>query len=278
MTSDKAALGYLAGLLEARTGQQIGPNRLWRVETVLKSLVRARGLGSLTDLVTLLMGGRDPALAEDVVTALLNNETFFFRDALAFEQLQSGALEHLRQARASTRRLSIWSAGCSTGQEAYSLAMMFADTPARWDGWTIDIIATDVCAAAIERAREGVYSQFEIQRGLPVKAMLTWFEQHRDEWRVRPALAAKVRFKRHHLLEEPMNGRYDVVLCRNVLLYFSPENRRAAFQRVAEAIAPDGYLMLGAGETVIGQTEAFASDPELRGLYRPIAARARKAA
>lgn len=278
MSSDKAALGYLAGLLEARTGQQIGPNRLWRVETVLKSLVRARGLSSLTDLVTILMGGRDPALAEAVVTALLNNETFFFRDAQAFEQLQSGAIEQLRVARASTRRLSIWSAGCSTGQEAYSLAMIFADAPARWDGWTIDITATDVSDAAIERARDGIYSQFEIQRGLPIKAMLTWFDQQGEDWRIKRTLAGRVRFKRHHLLDQPMPGRFDVVLCRNVLLYFSPEHRRAAFDRIAAAIAPDGFLMLGAGETVIGQTDAFAADPALRGLYRPAGVLRRQAA
>lgn len=278
MSSDKAALGYLAGLLEARTGQQIGPNRLWRVETVLKSLVKMRGLGSLTDLVTALMSGRDPALREDVVAALLNNETFFFRDAPAFEQLQSGALEQLRLARASTRRLSLWSAGCSTGQEAYSLAMMFASAPARWDGWVIDIVGTDVCAAAVERAREGVYSQFEIQRGLPVKAMLDWFEPQREDWRVKPSLAGRVRFRRQHLLEDPAPGRFDIVLCRNVLLYFSPENRRLAFQRIATAIVPDGFLMLGAGETVIGQTESFTADTALRGLYRPVQASRRKAA
>lgn len=278
MSSDKAALGYLAGLLEARTGQQIGPNRLWRVETVLKSLMRARNIASLTDLVTTLMGARDPVLAEAVVTALLNNETFFFRDAQAFEQLQSGALEQLRLARASTRRLSLWSAGCSTGQEAYSLAMIFADATARWEGWSIDIVATDVSGAAIARARDGVYSQFEIQRGLPIKAMLNWFDQQGEDWRVKRALAGRVRFKRHHMLEEPMAGRFDIVLCRNVLLYFSPEHRRAAFDRIAAVIAPDGYLMLGAGETVIGQTNAFASDPELRGLYRPVSTARRKAA
>jgi chemotaxis protein methyltransferase CheR len=276
--SDKAALGYLAGLLEARTGQQIGPNRLWRVETVLKSLMRARGIPSLTDLVTILMAGRDRALGEAVVTALLNNETFFFRDAPAFEQLQAGALEALRLARASTRRLSLWSAGCSTGQEAYSLAMIFADAAARWEGWTIDIVATDVSDAAIGRAREGVYSQFEIQRGLPIKAMLSWFEQQGEDWRVKPQLAGRVRFKRHHLIDEPMIGRFDVVLCRNVLLYFSAEHRRAAFDRIATAIAPDGYLMLGAGETVIGQTDSFVADPELRGLYRPAALLKRQAA
>jgi chemotaxis protein methyltransferase CheR len=277
VSGDRATLRYLAAMLEARTGQQIGPNRLWRIETVLKGLLRERGIADLPSLTRLLMAGTDAGLADAVVTALLNNETFFFRDAPAFEQLRSGALEALRLERGATRRLALWSAGCSTGQEAYSLAMLFADAGSRWDGWTIDILGTDVCQAAIARARAGRYSQFEIQRGLPAKAMLHWFEQTGEDWRVKPALAKRLRFKRHHLLEAPPPGRFDLILCRNVLLYFSADRRAEAFDRLAGALAPDGYLMLGAGETVIGQTDAFVADPVLRGLYRP-ASRIRRAA
>jgi chemotaxis protein methyltransferase CheR len=267
MTGDKTALRYLATLLEQRTGQQIGPNRLWRVETVLKSLTKERGLAGLDALVGELGTGRDPNLAAQVVEALLNNETFFFRDTQAFDQLRTSALETLRTTRAATRRLSIWCAGCSTGQEAYSLAMMFADDPARWGDWTIDITATDVSEAAIEKARGGYYSQFEIQRGLPVSAMLRWFEQVGQDWRVKRGLARYLRFRRHNLLMA-QTGRFDLILCRNVLLYFSPERRREAFDRLAASLTTDGYLMLGAGETVIGQTDAFISAPELRGFYR----------
>jgi chemotaxis protein methyltransferase CheR len=267
MTGDKTALRYLATLLEQRTGQQIGPNRLWRVETVLKSLTKDKGLAGLDALVRELGTGRDPNLAAQVVEALLNNETFFFRDTQAFDQLRTSALETLRTTRVSTRRLSIWCAGCSTGQEAYSLAMMFADDPARWGDWTIDITATDVSEAAIEKARGGYYSQFEIQRGLPVSAMLRWFEQVGQDWRVKRGLARYLRFRRHNLLMA-QTGRFDLILCRNVLLYFSPERRREAFDRLAASLTPDGYLMLGAGETVIGQTDAFISAPELRGFYR----------
>jgi chemotaxis protein methyltransferase CheR len=277
MSADETSLRYLATLLEQRTGQQIGPNRLWRIETVLKSLIRERGIPNLAALVTALRDGRDMALSSEVVEALLNNETFFFRDAPAFDQLKTGAVETLRMARAGARRLSIWCAGCSTGQEAYSLAIMFADAPARWDGWTIDITATDVSDAAIERARAGVYSQFEIQRGLPVGSMLRWFEQVGQDWRVKRELARHVRFRRHNLLTA-QTGRFDLILCRNVLLYFSPERRREAFDRMAASLAPDGFLMLGAGETVIGQTDAFSSSPEYRGLYRKVGAPARKVA
>lgn len=277
MTIDRAALGHLAALLEERTGQQIGPNRLWRVETVLKSLMRERDVAHLDALVATLHTGRDPALASAVVEALLNNETFFFRDAQAFDLLRDGALERLRDSRAHSKRLRIWCAGCSTGQEAYSLAMMFADTPSRWGDWMIDITATDVSEAAIAKARAGFYTQFEIQRGLPVSSMLRWFDQVGEEWRVKRPLARYLRFRQHNLLEA-QTGVFDLILCRNVLLYFSRETRRAAFDRLADAIASDGYLMLGAGETVLGQTEAFTSAPDLRGLYRRAASRLAKVA
>ncbi len=277
MSLPDSTLRYLATLLEQRTGQQIGPNRMWRIETVLKCLLKERGIIDLNALITLLRDGRDATLANEVVEALLNNETFFFRDGQAFDQLRVSALDTLQSARAATRRLSIWCAGCSTGQEAYSLAILFADAPTRWRGWTIDITATDVSDAAIERARAGYYSQFEIQRGLPVGAMLRWFDQVGEDWRVKRELARQVRFRRHNLLTA-QTGQFDLVLCRNVLLYFSVERRREAFDRLAASLRPDGLLMLGAGETVIGQTDSFASSPALRGLYRKVDVPIRKVA
>jgi chemotaxis protein methyltransferase CheR len=277
MTGDKNSLRYLAGLLEQRTGQQIGPNRLWRVETVLKSLMKERGIADLRGLADVIASRREPALAGEVVEALLNNETFFFRDAQMFEQLRTTVLEQFRETRAASRRLSIWCAGCSTGQEAYSLAMMFAGASARWDGWTIDITATDVSDAALAKAKSGYYTQFEIQRGLPVTSMLRWFEQVGPDWRVKRELSRYVRFRRHNLLMA-QTGRFDLILCRNVLLYFSPERRREAFDRLADSLAPDGLLMLGAGETVIGQTDAFVTAPAARGLYCRAPKQARRAA
>lgn len=282
MTMDVSATRFLANLLEERTGQQLAENRIWRVEAALKPLLRELGLSSLTALAGRLAAGGSgqAALETATVEAMLNNETFFFRDQGVFTLLESGGLERLRELRARDRRLRVWSAGCSTGQEAYSLAMLFADAPARWDGWTIDLIATDVSQAVVDQARAGRFTQFEIQRGLPVLQMLRWFDQVGDNWSVKRSLVAKIRFQRHNLLDPvPFAGRADVILCRNVLLYFTPERRRIAFSRLHSACAPDGYLMLGAGETVIGQTEEFVSDPKLRGLYRPHDyARARRAA
>lgn len=259
----------LDGLLEARTGQQLTSARRWRIETALKGLLRAEGIETLDSLVIRLVADRDNRLGDAVVEALLNNETFFFRDRAPFELLRDKVFPAMREARARERRLSIWCAGVSTGQEAYSLAMIFAEERERWAGWTIDILGTDVSRSAVERAKDGLYTQFEVQRGLPIVKMVEWFEADGADWRIAAALRRDVRFEVHSILDAPPRpGRFDLILCRNLLLYFCPGMRRAAFDRLAQAMAPDGGLMLGAGETVIGQTESFAADSGVRGLYR----------
>ncbi|MEA3080304.1 MAG: chemotaxis protein methyltransferase CheR [Sphingomonadales bacterium] len=259
----------LAGLLEARTGQQLTMSRRWRIETALASLLRERGIATLDELITILVMGKEPSLSQQVVEALLNNETYFFRDRGPFDMLQRHALPELAQRREKSKRLRIWSAGCSTGQEVYSLAMLFAEAPEQWRGWTIDILGTDVSTSCVERARSGIYSQFEIQRGLGINQMIKWFEELPDGWRAVEALRKPVRFQVHNLLEPaPHPGDFDVILCRNVLLYLSPEKKTFAFERIAGAMAEDGWLMLGAGETVIGQTNKLGADPSARGLYR----------
>ena len=260
----------LAGLLEARTGQQLTMNRRWRIETALKSLMRERGIDSIDQLITVLVAGRDPRLSDLVVEALLNNETFFYRDRAPFDLLLQGALRRFEAARAKEKRLSIWCAGCSTGQEVYSIAMAIAEDKARWQDWKIDIVGTDISQGVIDRAREGLYSQFEVQRGLGVMQMMRWFaEEEGQQWRLSDEIRGRVRFKVASILDQPPRpGPFDIILCRNVLLYFSDEKRRLAFDRLAEAAASDACLMLGAGETVIGHSEAFISDPDLRGLYQ----------
>jgi chemotaxis protein methyltransferase CheR len=259
----------LAGLLEARTGQQLTMSRRWRLETALSKLLRERGIATLDELITILVMGKEPSLSQQVVEALLNNETYFFRDRSPFDLLKLHALPALAARRAKTKRIKIWSVGCSTGQEVYSLAMMFAESPDDWRGWTIDILGTDVSTACIDRARNGAYSQFEVQRGLGINQMIQWFEESADGWRAVEALRRPVRFQVHNLLEPPPHpGQFDVVLCRNVLLYLSAEKRGLAFERLASAMADDAVLMLGAGETVIGQTKKLAADRSCRGLYR----------
>jgi chemotaxis protein methyltransferase CheR len=175
----------------------------------------------------------------------------------------------LAKSRDNCRRIRIWSAGCSTGQEVYSLAMLFAEDPATWAGWTIDILGTDVSGAVVERARTGVYTQFEVQRGLAINQTIRWFEEVEQGWRVVERIRRPIRFQVHNILEPPPHpGTFDIVLCRNVLLYLNAERRGLAFERLASAMAGDGWLMLGAGETVIGQTSKLGADREVRGLYR----------
>jgi chemotaxis protein methyltransferase CheR len=258
----------LAGLLEARTGQQLTMNRRWRLETALSSLMRERRIASIDELITILVMGKEPNLAGRVVEALLNNETYFFRDRAPFDLIARAALPQLQQRHASSKRIKIWSAGCSTGQEVYSLAMLFAEEPLKWAGWTIDILGTDVSDAVVSRARSGTYSQFEVQRGLGIAQMIKWFEETPDGWRAVEGLRKTVRFQVHNLLEAPPHpGDFDIVLCRNVLLYLNAETREKAFERLASAMAPGGWLMLGAGETVIGQTRKLTADKDARGLY-----------
>ena len=255
----------LAGLLEARTGQQLTLSRRWRLETALSALMRERAIATLDELITILVMGKEPSLSQMVVEALLNNETYFFRDRAPFDLLQRYALPELAKRRAKSKRLRIWSAGCSTGQEVYSLAMLFSEDPEQWQGWTIDLLGTDVSTSCIDRARAGSYSQFEVQRGLGINQMIKWFEEAADGWRAVEALRKPIRFQVHNLLEPPPHpGGFDIVLCRNVLLYLSPEKKAVAFERLMAAMAEDGWLMLGAGETVIGQTTRLGAD-----IHRP---------
>jgi chemotaxis protein methyltransferase CheR len=244
-------------------------NRRWRLETALSAILRERGIATLDELITILVMGKEPSLSQKVVEALLNNETYFFRDRAPFDLLQRVALPELAQRREKSRRLRIWSCGCSTGQEAYSLAMLFVEEPQKWQGWTIDILGTDVSTSCIDRARRGIYSQFEVQRGLGIQQTIKWFEECPDGWRAIEDVRKPVRFQEHNLLEPPPHpGGFDIVLCRNVMLYLSADKKTLAFDRLAASMAEDGWLMLGAGETVIGQTNKLGADVNARGLYR----------
>jgi chemotaxis protein methyltransferase CheR len=259
MEASEASHQIIADLLEARTGQHLTESRRWRVNSALAGIFRQHGISNVDQLVCLLADSGADGLAQEVVEALLNNETYFFRDKPTFDQLPGEILPELAQRRRDVRRLSIWSAGCSTGQEVYSLAMLFAEQAERWQGWTIDIIGTDVSHRAISTARSGLYSQFEVQRGLGVTQMLRHFDETPNGWQVRREVQDMVRFAQGNLLTAPHPARlpFDLVLCRNVLLYFDRQVRSQAFERLSRAVMPDGFLMLGAGETVVGQTDRF---------------------
>lgn len=262
-----ATLRVLSSLLEARTGQYLSEGRHWRVEVALNPILKAHDIASCDALAVLLAQPDGEALADETVDALLNNETYFFRDSDAFSELPK-VIEEIATRRQDRKHLRIWSAGCSTGQEIYSLAMQFRENAERWRGWSIEMLGSDISHSVINRARVADFNQFEIQRGLPTRHMLRWFEQVGDHWHLNENLREMVRFRRHNVLEAPPLGKFDLILCRNVLLYFPAANRSRALDNIGSAIAPDGALMLGAGETVLGYSNQFEILPEVRSLYR----------
>lgn len=269
MAIDDASHRIIADLLTSRTGQQLTESRRWRISTALAGLFREIGIENVDQLACMLERPGEHRLATRVVEALLNNETYFFRDHAYFDTLANVLLPELARKRADSRKLTIWSAGCSTGQEVLSLAMIFAEQPGRWQDWTIDIVGTDISGKAIEQAKSGTYSQFEIQRGISVAQMLNFFDETKGGWQVCDKVRAMTRFGQQNLLDyPPAPSNFDLVLCRNVLLYFAPDVRQAAFERLASAVNDDGYLMLGSGETVVGQTDRFVSSELGAGLYK----------
>ncbi len=268
MEVGQASYQVIAELLAARTGQQLTESRRWRIGTSLGALFRERGISNVDQLACMLASPGQSSLADEVVEALLNNETYFFRDRPTFDQLPTHVFPLLAERRARQKRLQIWCAGCSTGQEAHSLAMQFADDRERWEGWSIDILGTDISRSAIAAARAGHYSQFEVQRGLGIAQMLDHFEETASGWQMRSDTRSIVRFQQHNVLDSPPAfNRFDLVLCRNVLLYFPSETRVRAFERLRQAMSDDAFLVLGAGETTVGQTDLFAPVAERISLY-----------
>ena len=276
MDPDDLAIGIIAGLLEARTGQRLTEDRKWRIAPALSGLFRDRGITSNQDLVVLLTQPDESSLAQEVVEALLNNETYFFRDRQVFNDIAETLLPELARQRANEKRLSIWSVGCSTGQEALSLSMIFAEQKPRWEGWEIEILGTDVSTSIADFARAATYSNFQIQRGLGVAQMLGYFTETAEGWQAKKSLRDMTRYEVHNLLHPaPYPGRFDLILCRNVLLYFDEQVRERAFGRLSEALTGDGRLVLGGGETVLGRSTFFVPDEERQAVYRHAQAQAR---
>ena len=260
----------LAGLLEARTGQQLTLSRRWRIETALSALMRERGIGTLDELITILVMGASRACRSRWSRLCSTTKPISSATARRSTCSQRNALPELAKRRAQSKRLRIWSAGCSTGQEVYSLAMMFAETRSSGAAGRSTSSARDVSSGCVDRARAGAYSQFEVQRGLGIKQMIKWFEEGADGWRAVEALRRPVRFQVHNLLEPPPHpGGFDIVLCRNVLLYLSAEKKTLAFERLASAIAAGRLADAGRRRDGDRPDQAsFGADINARGLYR----------
>jgi len=260
----------LASLLESRTGQILSEGRHWRIETSLQPVLRAHHLAHLDHLVAAITTDPSGALAQAAVDALLNNETCFFRDPHMFHMMKSELFPAL-MGRQRGGTLDIWCAGCSTGQEAYSLAMLFRNHQDRWPNWRLRILATDISATAIDRARAGLFTQNEVQRGLPINELLRWFEPEGYQWRIHDSLKEMIDFRVGNLFDaKNVAGTYAAVFCRNVLLYFSGERKSRLLATLSRHLRPGGFLLLGAGETVIGQRSEFSASPRFRGVYERV--------
>jgi chemotaxis protein methyltransferase CheR len=261
-----AGFAAIAAMLKARSGLTLGPEKLYLLETRLVSIMRRENARDLAALADKIRPGS--ALEQDVVEAMTTNESLFFRDTKPFDALRLRILPRLHAARPPGTRLRIWSAAASTGQEAYSIAMVISELGGLLGDRKADIIGTDIARDALKRAREGMYSQFEIQRGLPMQMLVKYFTKEEAGWRVKPGLRGAVDFREWNLLADlrPL-GKFDIVFCRNVLIYFDAPTKTRVLEAIAGVLAPDGVLFLGGAETVLGLTSALQAIPGETGAY-----------
>jgi chemotaxis protein methyltransferase CheR len=256
MTLGPAEFTFISNLVRRDAAIVLEPGKEYLVEARLMPLARQSGARTVTEFVNRAQRAPGPDLHRQIVDALTTNETSFFRDGEPFSQLETTILPDLLAKRASTRTLKIWSAACSSGQEPYTLAMVLKEAlPA---GWSFDILATDISTEMLRRAEAGVYSQMEVNRGLPAPLLVRHFERDGTSWRASPALRRSITFRRLNLAAPmPSLGAFDLVFIRNVLIYFDVETKRSVLRRVGATMRPDGWLFLGSAETTIGIDDRF---------------------
>jgi chemotaxis protein methyltransferase CheR len=261
----------LCRLLKERSGLVLTRDKAYLLESRLLPVARKRNMRSLDELIGLLRGRPEGELVRDVIEAMTTNESFFFRDIKPFDQFRNFVIPQLLKTRAVKKSMRIWSAACSSGQEPYSIAMILAEEKAtRLQGWSIELVATDLSTEILEKAQAGLYSQFEVQRGLPIQLLVKYFKQQGDRWQIDAGIRGMVKFRCLNLLDDftPM-GHFDVIFCRNVLIYFDQATKTVVLDRIARMLPVDGFLYLGGAETVIGITDKFQSLTEQRGIYAP---------
>ncbi len=259
----------LSGMLKERSGLVLGQDKAYLLESRLTPVARKHGLNGLDDLVGKIRGFRDETLLREVTEAMTTNESLFFRDIKPFDILRQSVLPRLLEARGAERRIRIWSAACSSGQEPYSICMVLKEAGALLSGWRVEIVATDLSDEMLEKAKAGIYSQFEVQRGLPITHLVKYFQKVGDKWQVDAALRGMIDFRKFNLLDDPVTlGRFDVIFCRNVLIYFDGPTKSRVLDRMSRLLPDDGVLYLGGAETVLGLSQRFEPVPEQRGVYR----------
>ena len=253
---------FLCQDVRKRSGLVLGQEKAYLIDSRLGPLARKEGFASVEALIDAMMRG-DQRICVAASEALATHETFFFRDKTPFDLFENVIAPALKTARMG-RQLKIWCAAASSGQEPYSLGMLLDEIP----GLSADILATDMSASVLEKAKAGIYTQFEVQRGLPIQRLVKHFDQVGDSWRIKPQLRQKVRFEQANLLDDFARfGKMDVIFCRNVLIYFDIQTKAKVLDRLAAQLADDGFLLLGAAETVVGLTDSLRPISGHRGLY-----------
>jgi chemotaxis protein methyltransferase CheR len=263
---------FLASLLKRRSGLSLTPEKAELIAGRLKAVGERHGFSTTAALVQALRNGNEQ-LEHSVIEAATTRDTSFFRDSVPFDALRDQILPALLRARAANRRLRIWSAAAATGEEPYSLAMVIGEIP-QITAWEVQILATDVSADAIERAKAGLFSEAEVQRGLPLRLLAKYFRKESLGWRISDELRNRVELRVFNLMDCFASlGMFDVIFCRNVLMYVEAAAKADILKRLASSLEADGYLVLGAAETMLGTCESFTVLPRFSG----IAVKARRA-
>ncbi len=263
---------FLSTLVKERSGLVLTEDKAYLLESRLMPVARKRGMKGLEELVSSLKARMDNALADEITEAMTTNESFFFRDIKPFDIFRDTVLPNLLKTRASKKSFRIWCAAASSGQEPYSIAMVLKEAAAQLQGWRIEIVGTDISKEMLDKAKAGLYSQFEVQRGLPVQHLVKYFKKRDDLWQIDSALRGMVQYKEFNLLDDMKSlGTFDVVFCRNVLIYFDQQTKGEVLGKIAQQMTDDGVLYLGGAETVLGISDAFKPVQGLRGIYsRPL--------
>lgn len=260
-----------AKLVKDASGIYLTADKAYLIESRLMAVARKHSMRNLEDLADALRRDQSRELAKDITEAMTTNESSFFRDQRPFEQFRTVLLPKLLQTRRERRLIRIWSAACSSGQEPFSLAMILHEEQARLAGWKVEIMATDISAEMVDRAKLGEFSQFEVQRGLPIQMLVRYFDQRGDKWVVKEDIRNRITFKTFNLMDDPGTlGIFDVIFCRNVLIYFDHETKAKVLEKLSRRMPADGVLFLGGAETIIGISDRFKSYPEQRGMFNVI--------
>ncbi|MBT7956706.1 MAG: protein-glutamate O-methyltransferase CheR [Rhodospirillaceae bacterium] len=260
---------YLSSLVKRESGLILSEDKSYLLESRLMPLARKRNLNGLEELVDTAIKGIDATLTKDITEAMTTNESFFFRDIKPFDIFRDAALPFFLDRRKLQRSLRIWCAAASSGQEPYSIAMILNEMAAKFGGWKTDIVGTDISTEILDKAEKGIYSQFEVQRGLPVQFLVKYFEKAEENWQISDVLKKMIQYKEFNLLKDLQSlGKFDIVFCRNVLIYFDQETKGKVLEQICRLMPDDGLLFLGGAETVLGISDKFKPVPNFRGLYQ----------